>query len=125
MNRRPTRHLPGARSEDQVPKPRACGLRRQSTDAERLLWRHLRDRRLSGFKFRRQYRVPPFIVDFVCRDAMMVIEVDGGQHGQSADYDEARTTFLNKRGFRVLRFWNNAVLENTTAVLEAINEALT
>ena len=90
------------------------------TDAERLLWRHLRNRELGGWKFRRQYPVGPFIVDFICVEKNVVIEVDGGQHAENEALDLQRSAYLNKMGYRVLRFWNNEVLQETEAVLEAI-----
>ena len=90
------------------------------TDAERLLWRHLRNRELGGWKFKRQYPVGPFIVDFICVEKNVVIEVDGGQHAENEEQDLQRSAYLNKMGYRVLRFWNNEVLQETEAVLTAI-----
>ena len=90
------------------------------TDAERKLWRHLRNRELGGWKFRRQYPVGPFIVDFICVEKSVVIEVDGGQHAENEELDLQRSAFLNKMGYQVVRFWNNEVLQETEAVLEAI-----
>ena len=107
-----------------APKDRARNLRRQSTDAENLLWRHLRDRQLSGFKFRRQRPFGRFIVDFVCLEHCLIVEVDGGQHATQQEKDADREAFLMRQGFRVLRFWNNEVLGNTTGVLESILETL-
>jgi adenine-specific DNA-methyltransferase len=98
----------------------ARALRRQMTDAERLLWRHLRNRELGGWKFRRQYPVGPFIVDFICVEKNVVIEVDGGQHAENEALDLQRSAYLNRMGYRVLRFWNNEVLQETEAVLTAI-----
>jgi very-short-patch-repair endonuclease len=98
-------------------------LRRTSTDAEMKLWLSLRDRRLDGFKFVRQEAIGPYVADFVCRDQKLVIEVDGGQHADS-ETDRARDAYMNKEGFRVLRFWNNDVLSNRDGVLEAILSAL-
>ncbi|WP_421761275.1 endonuclease domain-containing protein [Devosia sp.] len=99
-------------------RQRARSLRAASTDAERKLWSRLRSRQVEGFKFVRQYAVGPYFTDFVCRDEMLVVEVDGGQHSTEADI--ARTRFLNAEGFSVLRFWNNEVLTNTDGVLEAL-----
>ncbi len=99
---------------------RARALRKRMTDAERLLWRHLRNRELGGWKFRRQYPVGPFIVDFICVEKNVVIEVDGGQHAENEALDIQRSAYLNKMGYRVFRFWNNEVLQETEAVLEAI-----
>lgn len=92
------------------------------TDAERRLWYALRDRRFAGWKFRRQVSIGPFVADFLCHAAALVIEVDGGQH--SAETDARRTAFLEGQGYRVLRFWNNEVLENTEGVLRALDLAL-
>jgi very-short-patch-repair endonuclease len=80
-------------------------LRRDSTDAERALWRLLRARQLSDYKFRRQQPIDHYIVDFICFAHRLVIEVDGGQHGVNVAYDERRTMYLENHGFRVLRFW--------------------
>jgi very-short-patch-repair endonuclease len=99
---------------------RARALRQRLTDAEKLLWRHLRNRGLGGWKFRRQYPVGSFIVDFICVEKNLVIEVDGGQHAENEALDLQRSAHLNKMGYRVLRFWNNEVLQETEAVLEAI-----
>jgi len=98
----------------------ARALRKRMTDAERLLWRHLRNRELGGWKFRRQYPVGTFIVDFICVEKNIVIEVDGGQHAENEEQDLQRSAYLNKMGYRVLRFWNNEVLQETEAVLTAI-----
>ena len=95
-------------------------LRKNPTDAERRLWRHLRRKGLNGLRFRRQAPIGPYIADFYCAAQSLVIEVDGGQHGASAD--AARDTWLALHGYRVLRFWNNDVLSNTEAVLAAILE---
>jgi len=94
-------------------------LRIQMTDAERRLWRHLRAHRLSGIKFKRQQPVGPFIVDFVCFQSRLVIELDGGQHFRN-DHDRIRDAWLQQRGFRVLRFWNNEVLGNLDGVVQKI-----
>ncbi len=105
-----------------VATDRARNLRRQSTDAECLLWRHLRDRQLAGLKFRRQHPLGNFIVDFVCLEHLLVIELDGGQHASQQQADAHREALLMGLGYRVLRFWNNEVLGNTEGVLEAIVE---
>lgn len=102
----------------------ARSLRRRMTDAEQRLWYHLRARRLGGYKFRRQHVVGPYVVDFVCMEAMLVVEVDGGQHAEEVDRDAWRTRCLEDRGYRVLRFWNDDVLVKTGAVLERIERAL-
>jgi very-short-patch-repair endonuclease len=106
-------------------KPYARNLRRAQTDAERKLWLLLRDRRLAGFKFRRQHPIGSFIVDFCCTEARVIVELDGGQHALSRRADAARSRYLEGQGYRVLRFWNNEVLGTTTGVLERIVESLT
>ncbi len=105
----------------------ARNLRQQSTAAEQLLWRLLRNRRLTGYKFRRQHPVPPYVLDFYCDAKKLAIELDGGQHNtdEARAHDEIRTVFLNSRGIQVLRFWNDIVLTETDAVLEAILNTLT
>jgi very-short-patch-repair endonuclease len=99
-------------------------LRRNQTDAESLLWRHLRNRQLGGFKFRRQHSFAPYIVDFVCIEKLLIVELDGGQHAIAVEADERRTKLLEQKGFRVIRFWNNQILGDTEAVLERILELL-
>ena len=94
------------------------------TDAEKALWRVLRGRQVMGLKFRRQYPFGDYILDFVCLENKLVIEVDGGQHGGRAQYDEIRTRDLRTVGFRVLRFWNNEVLQEIDAVKETILKAV-
>lgn len=101
---------------------RARELRRDMTDAERLLWRHLRASQL-GYRFRRQHPIGPYIVDFACLSAKLVIELDGGQHADSAS-DAHRDAFLRRQGFRVLRFWNNEVLQNPEGALGMILQQL-
>ena len=102
--------------------PNARRLRLNSTDAERLLWHRLRNRQFAGYKLRRQATVGPYIVDFLCSEARLVIEGDGGQHNDKTD--AKRTAFLSARGLRVLRFWNHDILANIEGVLEAILIAL-
>jgi very-short-patch-repair endonuclease len=94
------------------------------TEAERRLWYLLRRHNLQGRLFRRQVPIDCYVVDFACLSARLVIEVDGGQHSAQAVRDAARTRWLEKFGFRVLRFWNNEVLGNTEGVLEVIVRAL-
>jgi very-short-patch-repair endonuclease len=106
------------------PLDRARTLRRLSTDAEKRLWAALRNRRLDGWKFRRQTWIGPYVADFVCTEAGLVIEADGGQHAEAVAYDTQRSGWLAEEGFRVLRFWNNDVLTNTDGVLRAILGAL-
>ena len=95
-------------------------LRKNMTDAERILWQHLRAGRLFGFKFKRQQPFGRYIVDFVCFDAKLIIELDGGQHQDAAVQDAARDNWLKAQGFSVLRFWNNDFLQNQTGYLERI-----
>ncbi len=99
-------------------------LRKNPTEAERLLWRHLRLRQLGGWKFRRQQPVGPYIVDFVCLEKRLIVEVDGGQHAAQVDKDAQRAAWLEAEGFRVLRFWNTEVLRDREAVQETIRAAL-
>jgi very-short-patch-repair endonuclease len=94
-------------------------LRRDATDAERKLWFALRDRRLGGFKFVRQEAIGPYVVDFVCREQGLIIEVDGGQHADNPR-DRIRDAALAAEGYRVLRFWNSDVLGNKEGVLTVI-----
>jgi len=101
----------------------ASSLRRNMTDAEQLLWRHLRAHRLCGRKFRRQQPLAPYVVDFVHFGARLVIEADGGQHNHSV-HDVHRDAWLREQGFRVLRFWNNEILQSHEAVLSVILAAL-
>ncbi|WGD31804.1 endonuclease domain-containing protein [Ancylobacter sp. WKF20] len=101
---------------------RARRLRKDQTDVESLLWSRLRDRRLEGWKFRRQAPVDRYVVDFLCVDAKLVIELDGGQH--TAETDEERTRMIEACGFLVIRFWNNDVLTNLDGVLLRILETL-
>jgi very-short-patch-repair endonuclease len=98
-------------------------LRRSATDAERRLWYRLRSRQIDGAKFVRQEPIGPYIVDLVCRERRLIVEVDGGQHATDPR-DAGRDRWLAERGYRVLRFWNNDVLANTEGVLEAIAAAL-
>ena len=98
-------------------------LRKNSTDAERALWRQLRAARLNGHKFRRQVPIGWYVVDFVCFETRLVVEVDGGQHAEQQRRDAQRTVWLEAQGFRVLRFWNNEVLGNMEGVKEVIARA--
>src|SRR4030042_4305076 len=103
---------------------RARVLRQHLTDAERRLWYHLQNRQLGGWKFRRQHPVGPFIVDFICLEKKVVIEVDGGQHAENEELDTQRSAYLKEKGYHILRFWNNEVLQETEAVLNAIFASL-
>ena len=101
----------------------ARSLRKRSTDAERLLWRHLRARQLDGLKFRRQEPIGKYIVDFVCFERRVIVEVDGGGHATEKGKDRQRDGWFRERGFKVLRFWNTDVIGNTDAVIAAIGES--
>src|SRR5580704_1645899 len=103
-------------------KTRARQLRGNLTEAERVLWRELRQRQL-GWRFRRQFPIPPYIADFACVEARLIVEADGGQHARPADHDH-RDAILRVQGWRILRFWNNEILENPAGVLQTIAEML-
>jgi very-short-patch-repair endonuclease len=110
---------------DRIPTLHSRELRKNPTDAERLLWRYLRNRQVRGVRFNFQVPIGPFICDFVARTPKLIIEIDGGQHSLRTLEDARRTFFLEERGYRVIRFWNNDVLENVEGVLSVIEEALT
>ncbi|MDO9468725.1 MAG: endonuclease domain-containing protein [Thiobacillus sp.] len=95
-------------------------LRSKQTDAETLLWSRLRAHRLFGLKFRRQQPIGVYIVDFLCPEKKLIVELDGGQHQERADYDSNRDAWLESEGYVVLRYWNNEVMENLEGVLEDI-----
>lgn len=101
-------------------------LRTNMTDAERKLWQRLRAHRFLGVSFRRQVLLRPFITDFVCHDAKLVIELDGGQHAEPcrSETDRHRTEWLAVHGYKTIRFWNNEVLNNMDGVLNQIEDAL-
>ena len=99
-------------------------LRQEQTKAEQHLWKYLRMRRLGGRKFRRQFPIPPYILDFYCHEMHLSVELDGSQHLLKEKYDRKRTEFLENQGIRVLRFWNHDVLHRTEKVLEMIREYL-
>ena len=107
-----------------MPFPRAVNLRNNLTDAEQRLWSRLRRRQIGGHRFRRQHPIGPYVVDFVCLAEKLVIEVDGGQHANQAGHDNRRTAWLESRGYRVARFWNNEVLGNTDGVVQVIRNTL-
>ena len=98
-------------------------LRRNATEAEKVLWRLLRDRSLGGAKFRRQFPIGEYIADFVCLEHRLIVEADGGQHDSSGN-DKDRTAWLESQGFRVMRFWNNDILENPDGVAAMFLTAL-
>lgn len=112
--------LPG---EGALLKYRARQMRREPTDAEKKLWYALRDRRFASWKFRRQVPQGSYIADFLCFEAKLVIEVDGGQHSENRS-DEIRDTWLRKKGYTIQRFWNSDVLTNLEGVLAQIDDAL-
>src|SRR3954462_15119853 len=105
---------------DNTRRDRARALRRDDTDAEALLWNALRAHRLGGWKWKRQAPRGPFIVDFLCDEASLVVELDGGQHADRVAYDAQRTAYLQEMGFRILRFWNRQVMENREGVCRTI-----
>ncbi|WP_398470304.1 endonuclease domain-containing protein [Tardiphaga sp.] len=100
----------------------AKSLRTNATETEKTLWRLLRSRRLTNLKFRRQVPIGPWVVDFVSFERRLIVEADGSQHAES-ERDEKRDRDLTERGFRVLRFWNNDILQRSEQVLEAIYDA--
>ena len=102
--------------------PVARNLRKRSTEAESRLWYYLRGRRFEGAKFVRQFPIGPHVTDFACRDAHLAIELDGGQH--TVERDGPRTQVIQAFGYRIIRFWNNEVFENTEGVLETIRAEL-
>ena len=101
----------------------AKDLRSHQTEAEQRLWYRLRAHRFMGLKFKRQKPVGRYIVDFVCLEYCLVVELDGGQHAEQAEYDQQRDTWLRDQGFTVLRFWNNEVMQQMEEVLERIRQA--
>ena len=113
----------GEGMEKSVLRQRARDLRKNSTDAEKHLWYYLRANRL-GFKFRRQVPIGQYIVDFICLEKRLIIELDGSQHMDNQTYDGARNNWLMAHGFKVLRFWNHDVFQQTSSVLEVIMAAL-
>ena len=100
--------------------PRRRDLRKSQTDAERKLWNVLKNRQMSGLKFRRQFSVGSYILDFYCPEKRLCIELDGGQHATNVDYDKQRTEYLAGNSIRVVRFWNNDVLTNVEGVAQMI-----
>jgi very-short-patch-repair endonuclease len=106
-----------------MPNQRARNLRRDMTDAERLLWYFLRARRFAGCKFRRQHPIGPYTADFACVEHRLIVEADGGQHAEAAS-DARRTRWLESDGWRVVRFWNSDIMRKTEDVLEEIRRAL-
>ena len=105
-------------------KTKARLLRKNQTDAEAVLWRKLRGRGLENYKFRRQVPVGPYVADFLCKEAMLIVEIDGSQHLAQVEYDQFRDAFLRASGYEVVRFWNNEVLMNVNGVLESLTLTL-
>ncbi len=103
---------------------RARALRRNMTEAERQIWQILRSQQMQGHKFRRQVPIGRYIADFVCHEARLIVEIDGGQHDRASPREAERTGFLQHEGYRVLRFWNNEVLANLDGVHATIADAL-
>jgi very-short-patch-repair endonuclease len=99
-------------------------LRSNQTEVEERLWYHLRAHRFMGLKFKRQKPMGPYIVDFVCVERRLIIELDGGQHSEQTTYDEQRDAWLRNQGYTALRFWNNEVMQQLEGVLEKIRLAL-
>lgn len=134
--KRPRRNLPpplaGGGATDVSPArgrgavQRARDLRANMTDAERKLWEALRRKNINGLRFRKQYPLGPYFADFVCLPARLVVEVDGGQHGddEQMEHDLRRTAWLKSENFSVLRFWNLDVLKNIDGVVDAIEAAV-
>jgi len=101
-------------------RDKARSLRTNQTKTENSIWRLVRTKQVKGLKFRRQHPIPPYIVNFVCIEKRLIIELDGGQHADAIEYDENRTKFLESKGFTVIRFWNNEVLDNIDGVYEVL-----
>ena len=99
-------------------------MRHEPTDAERKFWFAVRGRKFGGYKFKRQYPIGCYIVDFVCLEHRLIVELDGGQHARQEGYDEERTAFLQARGFRVMRFWNDEFLKHPDETMEGVLLAL-
>ena len=95
-------------------------MRREPTEAEKLFWWEVRDRRLDGHKFKRQYLVGGYIADFVCLESKLIIELDGGQHSETTEYDAKRSAALESHGFRVLRVWNAEIFTNMEGVIDSV-----
>ncbi|WP_395018283.1 endonuclease domain-containing protein [Dongia sp.] len=110
---------------DPIPRDHARRLRSEMTDAERRLWSRLRRRQIEGLHFRKQVPIGNYIVDFCCLKRRLIVEVDGSQHAEREEQDAERTAWLSQQGYRVLRFWNNEVLQNTDGVMERILRAVT
>ena len=115
---------PGERRNRDGALKRAKELRRNMTDAEKLLWSRIRRNQIDELPFRKQVPIGPYVADFACLPIKLVIEVDGGQHDERKAQDDARTAWLEGQGYRMLRFWNNDVLGNIEGVLQVIVETV-
>jgi very-short-patch-repair endonuclease len=117
--------MPTNKSAD-IARIRARHLRRTTTDAEKKLWQQLRRFEINGSHFRRQVPIGPYIADFACMAARLIVEVDGSQHAEDRKqrHDEARTRWLAKEGYRVLRVWNNDIMRNMSGVMETVYAAV-
>ena len=104
----------------------ARNLRKNSTIQERRLWNLLKNRQFHNLKFKRQQPIGDYIVDFICKEAKIIIEIDGGQHNilENIDYDTARTEYLNTLGYKVMRFWNNEIYENIEGVMSKLKQEI-
>jgi adenine-specific DNA-methyltransferase len=107
-------------------RQRARDLRRRQTEHEQIIWRSLRNRRFADFKFRRQFPLGNYIVDFVCLERRLILELDGGQHGEpdQTRYDAARDAWLHSQGFKVLRFWNHQVMSEWEMIVDTLWDEL-
>jgi very-short-patch-repair endonuclease len=101
-------------------RDRARELRKNMTSTERFVWFRIRRQQLGGYKFRRQHPLGPYIVDFVCLERRLVLELDGGQHAEQVEYDQRRTEWLQERGYRVFRVWNFEAVEDWDSIAEGI-----
>ena len=117
------RFMPRKKRSNPKTKHTAIQLRKKSTPAERRLWSRIRDDQL-GVNFRRQHAVGNYIPDFVCIEKKLIIELDGSQHLEQEEYDEERTKYLNSLGYRVIRFWNNAIMKDIEGIILAIMQAM-
>ncbi len=116
--------MPSPDKGSKRPTARSRELRHNPTEAERRLWARLAARQLAGTRFNRQFPIGPFICDFVSRSARLIVEADGGQHADREKDDRTRTEYLRSRGYRVVRFWNNDIIENIDGVVETIERIL-
>ena len=115
--------MPAKRSNPET-MYRAGELRRELTPAEQKLWAYLRGNKLKGISFRRQHAIGNYIVDFCAIKAKLVIKLDGSQHLEQEEYDQERTDYLESKGYKVIRFWNNDVMNDIQGVLRVIDSTL-